>query len=880
MRKEEEKIKVMNKSNASITVFLAMVCSIILSLLLVTIESARISGIRSCVSMALSQGGDAILARYYTPLFHDYYLFGRNVDQTTDGERKEILAKEWKDNMEYAQNPMVGLENKGDALLSMIPSKLIDLQVQDLTYLSDYESDGLFIQAAEAMEYVGLQLGVDAVLDSMNAFTDMSKATKAFAMQEEVEEELAELDEYTLELMSLLDGLTIKKGKLKFTEQNKLACRECFIKKYVILPVSMDSVKINHSIVYESIAPYYRDKRVLYSVCMDAVICLRVLYEQRNKLETEIATLELELQEDGQALEQISSNIVSIDESIESASQTLSSLMEEEEENQAAIDQIEQRIEVLYQSKEAYLEEYDAIYIRLEEEREQILEKSEELSQCNDDIEEKDHLVQEELTDIQYRMEALITLIEEAIETTKEACEVQKKAQQVVTDYEESLEELRDDLSKEIQSTLDEELQTMKESAGLVATSSHVYGNYEKILTTLEKNYDLLTNEFQIVDINTYLCYAEDMQGFLSRLQAQQKSFEDYSIQDLEFDYSTLNLQQEERNKVLDAVSGVVGNSLLNLVVEDTEMISDKEISFTGLPSTMNGVLHSSLPIEGTSYLSSVWKGSALDDLFNTFTKLFQGGTSAEEMVMDVVNDGLFHAYIQYFFKDYTVEEEKQAKTTKYPSVLDYEKEYLCFHKQTDRDNLIKMVETTCFVRLFLNFIKLYTSPECRVKAEALATTLVAFTGLAFLITITKILILLVWAVAESLVEVAALLKGKKVAIYEIGKCHIAFEELLGFSRALILSKAAQYKDHKGFGLDYDGYLLCYLLLQSKRNRCYGVMDLIQENINYRYEGEFHMNRCVTSMEAELTYEIPKSSLGGLLPDLSLTYKKNILMGY
>lgn len=868
------------KFQGSITLFFAMVCMVIVSLLLVTLESARISTVKSCAALTLNQGVDSVLASYYSPLFQDYYLFGCYKPESTEEKRKENLEKSLKKFMGYATYPMEGLENEGDSLFSLLTYSIRDVEVQSTISLMDYEADSLYLQAAQAIEYLGLQYGIDTLLDSIGVLADLSKVSKVYKMQADAEEKLAKLDSSTLELMGLIDGIEIDCGQLKFTDQNMLQSKQYFVKQYVDFPVCMESVHINHNLVFQSLYEKYEDKHMIYRKCIDYMEELVSLHKKKTICETEKATTEEQIAILSKQMDKMYQSMDDIMKRIRESEKELEVLNKEENPDIISIGKLQKQIENLYHLREDYSSQYNAACEQQECMVVQCNQIEKELIELNKKIKNTNFNFREELALIEGKINSSIVVLEEAIEKTEEAIKVQKDSQEVVKEYEKSLEKELSNMNGDIKESFLEELELMKQSTGLSTSKDNIYADYDRILSTLQYDYDLIVNQLNPLTESEYMTCKEDVEGVLERLKWQQDMFCRYSIEGLEFDYSSLNIHQQEKNQVLDAISELVGGSIFSVVMKEPEKVSNQKINLVGLPSTVDQVLHNQISVGDASYLDSLWKGSVLSDIFEIFADCIGQAKGVDEVTKDIINEGLFHTYIQYFFKDYTESDKGLIQTTKYPSVLNYEKEYLCFHKENDKDNLTQMIETTFFLRLVLNFIKLFTNADCKVKASAVASTLVAFTGVPLLLTITKMLILMVWAVAESLVEVTILLQGKKLALYEAGKCHVPLEELVGLTKERIHKIANEYKEKQVLSLDYDGYMLCYLLLQSKKNRCYGVMDLIQENLNLRYEGGFAMNRCITDLQVSMTYEVPKRFAIGLFNRSSFVYQKSISMGY
>ena len=867
-------------AQGSITIFLAMIFLLIVAVVLVTLESARVTAVKSSMSMAMYQSMDSVLADFYLPLFEEYQIFGRYEEKATDSLVKNSLETNLMESLQYASNPVYDLEGIEGNLHTVLPAKMRDVKVKNITYLDDYESDAFYLQAVDAVKFYGAQTFLDTMLEKCNLLSGSAGASEAFSMQSEVTESLAELDEVTMELMELIDGISLEDGKLQVTQGEMLVCNEMFAKKYVELPTYMADVKINHTVVFESLRLQYINKYGVYSECSDIVQQLIDIQRQINEKEAlyvrwsessqqliqEINGLQVQYQELNSQLRIIEARIAILSlaqeqnratiatlqaeaRAIQETQATLSRTCSEKEEARVDLredmDQLTQEIEALKQSKSTYRQQYATNISKVEEG----------LSSCQ-------------------------AVLLEAIEKTDEGIRKQNGAQNQVDSYEASLNELKESISDEIFASLTEELERIKGYVGEGASTSSVNYDYEQMKDTLEYNYGLLKDSIQYIASQQV---GEDIEGLeqLQRILTQnQQIMNGYSIEALEFDYSTLNLNQSSEQSVIDTMKDVISSGVLSLVLEDSGTVSDSSIDITQLPSTLAGVMHAEIAIEEQSQQLSILDKSLLGDLLDSFSKLFGSEGSFASFATEIAELGLFQVYLEEYFKDYTVESEPENQTVSYPSVLNYEKEYMCFHQESDKENLTSMIYTLFFIRLVVNMISLFSNSECNQKAKVTATALVAFTGLTILVSITKMLILTAWAVIETLIDVAALLQGKDLAVIDRTTQHMSYEELLTVNKTVILKKASEYQTTSSIIMDYDQYLFVFLLMQSKQSKCYSAMDLIQANLNYRYEGTFELNRCIYGFKVEFNYLIERLYAVGIDFNGGLSCKKTIQLSY
>jgi hypothetical protein len=137
-------------------------------------------------------------------------------------------------------------------------------------------------------------------------------------------------------------------------------------------------------------------------------------------------------------------------------------------------------------------------------------------------------------------------------------------------------------------------------------------------------------------------------------------------------------------------------------------------------------------------------------------------------------------------------------------------------------------------------------------EALAAATALVGFTGLPILISITKTVLLIVWSFAEALVDVCALLQGKEVPVLKKSFV-LTLPEMFLLNRNYLQSKVSMLEQSR-LSLSYPDYLYLFLLLKNKKELAYHAMDLIQENINLRYDDIFRFSDCLYGFQVKAEF--------------------------
>lgn len=189
---------------------------------------------------------------------------------------------------------------------------------------------------------------------------------------------------------------------------------------------------------------------------------------------------------------------------------------------------------------------------------------------------------------------------------------------------------------------------------------------------------------------------------------------------------------------------------------------------------------------------------------------------------------------------------------------LDYEWEYILCGKESDQKNLEAVIGRLVLLRSIVNTTALLSSLEKREIAYTAALAVVGFTGMEPLIRFTQTLFLVLWGMAESLVDVAGILQDKKVPLIKGAKdIVVKFPELYQISNEYVMKKAAELPKAADHSFGYPEYLMMLMMGVGRGVRCYRMMDLMEWNIRDHDFSEFHFGGCVDSFRVKGQFSYP-----------------------
>lgn len=201
----------------------------------------------------------------------------------------------------------------------------------------------------------------------------------------------------------------------------------------------------------------------------------------------------------------------------------------------------------------------------------------------------------------------------------------------------------------------------------------------------------------------------------------------------------------------------------------------------------------------------------------------------------------LFHEYILSYTGRYDAEKEG--------SFLKYQTEYILAGNDSDLQNLKDIVYRLLAVRAAANMVYLVSDTEKMKLAELTATALATLIALPELSGVFQTILVLTWAMMESIYDVAQLLDGNRVPLLKTdADWHYGLEGMLAFDGGLLTQKTEE-------GLSYADYLRILLCLQDKETTTMRLMDIMEMDIRQTPGNSFfRMDACIDSLCAEILF--------------------------
>ncbi len=800
--------------NGVITVYLSLILLLILSLVFTIIEGARVNTARVYAERALSTAMDSVWAEYYKPLWKEYHLFGYAAGEGSGSEKAEEMEEKLSRYMTYTLQPDYELgDDHLHENIDLYDINITSQAVTDQTGLIDYQGELMRKEAVEYMKYHELADGITLLLEKLSLLEAPKKVSVVYEKKLAAEQELAKADKSILRLMELLDGIRTSKSGILLDDEGKLLTTEYYAKMLCFTPVSMDAMGINHEVIFEAVKDHYVNPADVISQAKTELELISEVTQELYQVTEEISAVNSAMNTVGAQLH----SVAGLDPSKES----------------------EQQLDILNSEMESLQEQLNQLYIR---EQELLDRKSELFASVEGRLNRMKHILQE-----------MMPIVEEAEYEAEQVIINAINSSDLIDDFEESLYMDEKGLEEEILEGLREKLTKMRQYTSSNEENESFYHMYD----TLGNNLMVLKDGQKAIQRTLGYLKSEDYSSALIASTEALVELQGYDIESLIIDYSTLVIEPAKQKNPVKELSKLIQSGISGLIL-DPDSISDKELAKTQLPSVEASITKETINYTSmiTTFFEDTLKGgegNKLGSLFYDFRDTTKLSAGIEDGINKMTELLLYQEYLKEHFEIYPIGEDEL--TERKPSVLAYEREYLLVGKTIDRENLASVISRIVFLRMILNFVTLLGDKARCEEAKLAAAAIVGFTGLPMLISITQAAILMVWSFAEALVDTSALILGKQVPILK-QKLILQLPELFLLNRSYLQTKAEAFSASKQLSLSYQDYLGMFLLIKNKKDITCRSMDLIQENLNLRYEESIKLKDCLFGFESIADYSI------------------------
>lgn len=240
---------VFSKWKGSVTVYFSLILIVIIALILVMAESARISGVRAGMFSKLIIASNSVLADYDRDVYSNYKVF------MYDGEIKDeaILA----DRIEKSIASYLSF-GAGEGV-DFNKARVEKVELKRINRVTGNLKERFMDQAVDYMKYkMPADMSVD-FLEMLNVLKGSNKTMEVIKCKAAVEAKIFDCQDMILELVAQVDGIYCEYGSYGRTKEGDLIPNESFAKLIVNYLENKESVGINNDFVYSCMKEAYYD---------------------------------------------------------------------------------------------------------------------------------------------------------------------------------------------------------------------------------------------------------------------------------------------------------------------------------------------------------------------------------------------------------------------------------------------------------------------------------------------------------------------------------------------------------------------------------------------------------------------------------------------
>ncbi len=181
---------------------------------------------------------------------------------------------------------------------------------------------------------------------------------------------------------------------------------------------------------------------------------------------------------------------------------------------------------------------------------------------------------------------------------------------------------------------------------------------------------------------------------------------------------------------------------------------------------------------------------------------------------------------------------------------LQYELEYIVAGNDSDVENLKGVVGRLLAVREAANFVAIIKDPVKKGAALELATAIGSVSLNPVVVEVIQYGIIAAWSYMESVLDVRLLLEGGRISPVKSSEDWTC--ELYNIAAVVDVNYKAKNCD---FGMNYEDYLMSFLILDSNKTISLRALDMIENSMNAtQYYENLKMDHLICDMDFKMNY--------------------------
>ncbi len=190
--------------------------------------------------------------------------------------------------------------------------------------------------------------------------------------------------------------------------------------------------------------------------------------------------------------------------------------------------------------------------------------------------------------------------------------------------------------------------------------------------------------------------------------------------------------------------------------------------------------------------------------------------------------------------------------------------EYVIGGNKNIKSNMLNVVARIFFMRLAINMVTVFSDEDLKEKSTATGETIGLLTVTPELSQVYANIILFFYSLEETMIDTSAIMQNRAVPLIKKSKdLKLDYAEMTKGNPVFFKKKAESYEESKGVihslksGLmDYTAYLDFFLLFMNKEKLVKRTCEIIEYDLNRRYDTDFNINESITAYDLLVRYNI------------------------
>jgi len=351
-----------------------------------------------------------------------------------------------------------------------------------------------------------------------------------------------------------------------------------------------------------------------------------------------------------------------------------------------------------------------------------------------------------------------------------------------------------------------------------------------------------ITDDYGEIFIHQILSYMQYME--ISNIA-------EYLFIDSNIDYDPSGLASlAEGEMTAESLDALDFGSLIDMVETANSTLADDD----NHNSQPNANLPETFTLDSLQRISHIFNEMLLHYIVDSpsdisYKSFDQNGFPSTYLDMDENSYSSFEPLESFLFCEYTRSCFSSYTTTVNESALDYQLEYLLHGYKSDENNLLATAKELVLLRLGFNVAHILTNQDKINTISSIANTCLIIPALPIII---ETLLIVLWALSESVIDVRNLLSGKNVPLIKS-----ADDWNLPINALLDFDYESPSVSNNSDGLSYDQYLEMLLFSRKLNTLAVRTMDLIQLDFSTNINDTFTIQSCYVGASCTFRYYSP-----------------------